>query len=309
MLSDTLIDQLTSRLTLARTGETYTVVRPGLGLAIYYRHPLAEIAPTLERALQSYLDFVPKGSITALGGANAWGDFTPARMARQLKQLRSPSVEYTNIDLGSGPLRASEGPYGWHFDGSSLTDAALWPDDANVCFHEFPHDELQRVGVERMIEWVVGIAELAPFESAQFGYSFNQLQRTWTAEADEFVGRVAMRFRGFDILEPRLARVARGRVPNCSWLTLLGTPVVDALGGEGAVRAALSSDVAVTPLRGGLLLRAGESPAIGDSNRQAADLGPVKEVARLTKPLRSTKRVLFYGSDDFRHHWVDRLDD
>ena len=165
------------------------------------------------------------------------------------------------------------------------------------------------MGVTQIVEWVVSVAEITPFETGQFGYCFNQLQRTWTSEADEFIGRMAMRFRGFDILEPQMAREARGLVPNCSWLTLLGDGVVEKLGGERAIHSAVSPAVTLRRIRGGLLLVAGELPPVGDVNRRALDLGPVKEVARVTKPARVTKRVLFYGAEAFRHNWVNRFDD
>ena len=92
MLLVELLEHLTERVTLPRTGKTYVVVRPGLGLAMYYGQPLHEIAPAVDRMAHAYLDFIPKGSITALGGANAWGAFTPARFQRQLKQLGSKAV-------------------------------------------------------------------------------------------------------------------------------------------------------------------------------------------------------------------------
>lgn len=309
MLPDQLVEQLTARVTVPRTGTTYVVVRPGLALALYYGRPLHEIAPAVDRMVQAYLDFIPEGSITALCGVSDWGTFSPARLQRQLKQLRNKAVDYTNIDLDSGSVPGSAGPYGWHLNGGNLSNVEVRPNNANVCFHEFPHDEIERVGSQRMVEWVVSVAEITPFETGQFGYSFNQLQRTWTTEADEFIGRVAMRFRGFDILDPKLAAEARGLVPNCSWLTLLGDAVVEQLDGEGAIRSALSAAVTVLRIRGGLLLRAGELPPVGDTNRRAPDLGPVKEVARVTRRVRVSRRVLFYGPEDFRTNWVNRFDD
>ncbi|OJH42370.1 type VI immunity family protein [Cystobacter ferrugineus] len=309
MLPEALVEHLTHRITSPRSGETYVVVRPGLSLAMYYGKPLHEMVDAVERVVRTYLQFIPEGAITALCGTNAWGAFSTSRLQRQIKKLHSRSVDYTNIDLGSGPLLASEGPYGWHLNGGNLSSVDIRPNNSNVCIHEFPPEELNRVGVQQMVDWVVSIAEQHPFETGQFGYAFNQLQRTWTSQADEFVGGVAMRFLGFDILDPALAREARGLVPNCSWLNLLGDGVVERLGGEQAIRHALSSAVQVRRISGGLLLRAGELPPIGDVNRRAPDLGPVREVARLTRPLRVTKRVLFYGTEEFRNAWVHRFDE
>ena len=309
MLPENLLEPLTCRVVAPARGETYVVVRPGLGLAMYYGVPLHTMVSAVERMLEVYLQWVPKGSITAMCGPSTWSPFSSARLKRRVKLLGSPEVDYTNIDLASGPQLASEGPYGWHLSGGNLANSEIRPNNTNVCFHEFPPDELERAGVEAMIDWVVRVAEIHPFETGQFGYSFNQLQRTWTSEADAHVAALAMRFRGFDILEPKLAREARGRVPNCSWLNLLGDGVVAALGGEDALRTVLSSAVEVRRIAGGLLLRAGERPPIGDTNRRALDLDPVREVAQLTRPLRITKQLLFYGAEEFNRGWVHRFDE
>jgi hypothetical protein len=57
------------------------------------------------------------------------------------------------------------------------------------------------------------------------------------------------------------------------------------------------------------MIRAGSEPVLGEINRKPDGLGAIREVARLTKPIRVAKRVLFYGSEDFRHDWVNRFDE
>ncbi len=309
MFPEPLRQQLTHRVTIASSAETYVVVRPGLALAMYYADPLHKMADAVRRMADAYLELVPPNVITALCGMDTWGPYSRRGLESKLKKLQSKVVNYTNIDMSSGSLLASEGAYGWHLNGGNLSNPELRPDDTNVVYHELPPEEIDRVGVDRLVEWAIRVAEIHPFETGQLGYSFNQLQRTWTAQADEFVGEVAMRFRGFDILEPGLARAARGMVPNCAWLNFLGERVIDKLGGDSAIIAALSPAVTVRRISGGLLLQAGERPPIGDSNGQALDLDPVREVARLTKPLRIARKVLFYGTEEFRNGWVHRFDE
>jgi hypothetical protein len=199
MLEDRLVQRLTSIKTLS-SGERFIVVRPGLALAIYYTRPLHRLVPEIEKIVQRFFDFIPQGAITAICGSEEWSTFTTRRLMRQLKQLNSADLDYTNIDLSSGEILNSEGPYGWHLNGGNLSNVETRPNNTNVLYCEFPHDEIERVGQTAMLNWVIDIAESAPFETAQFGYSFNQLQRTWSAEADGFIGGIAMRYRGFDIL-------------------------------------------------------------------------------------------------------------
>jgi hypothetical protein len=92
-------------------------------------------------------------------------------------------------------------------------------------------------------------------------------------------------------------------------LTIINTSLAETLGGLAAIRSRLSTAVVVIPIAGGVLLRAGDTPTVGDMNLGGGDLGAVKEVARLTRNIRIGKRVLFYGAEEFRHNWVNRFDD
>ncbi|MCU0647591.1 MAG: DUF3396 domain-containing protein, partial [Gemmatimonadaceae bacterium] len=159
---------------------------------------------------------------------------------------------------------------------------------------EFPLEDLDRVGADAWEEWVISQVELAPVESAQFGYSFNQLQRSYTSDADDFVEARALRWQGLDILEPDLARYARGHLPNVNWLTVLGEGLVTRIGGPSALRAALPSAIRTRTIRGGLLIRCAERPPIGDMNRDHADLEPLRAIASATRTLRPQPRRTFY---------------
>jgi hypothetical protein len=88
---------------------------------------------------------------------------------------------------------------------------------------------------------------------------------------------------------------------------LLGNDLVENLGGEPRIREQLSPEVLIRPLQTGLMLIAGETVPIGDVNRGLQDVRWLKEVAALTKPVRARMEIGF-GSDTFRHGWLDRLD-
>ncbi|MCU0636586.1 MAG: DUF3396 domain-containing protein [Gemmatimonadaceae bacterium] len=283
---------------------TITIVRPGLGLALYYREPAQRLVSTVRALLDQYFAIIPAGVITQRCG-NAWGKFTPAALTRDLNRLAAHDDEYVNIELGSGDVLESEGPYGWHLNGGNLgLDEAdpTWPDNTNMVIAEFPLEDLDRIGADALEEWVVSQVELAPVESAQFGYSFNQLQRSYTSEADDFVEARALRWQGLDILEPDLAREARGHLPNVNWLTVLGDALVAQVGGASALRAALPSAIRARTIRGGLLLRCAALPPVGDMNRDAADLEPLRAVAAATRALRPQPIRTFY------RNWVNRFD-
>jgi hypothetical protein len=284
--------------------QTITIVRPGLGLALYYRERAQQMVSTVRALLDDYFAIIPAGAITQRCG-NAWGKFTPAALTRDLNRLAAHDDAYVNIELGSGDVLESEGPYGWHLNGGNLgldESDPTWPDNTNMVIAEFPLDDLDRIGADALEEWVVSQVGLAPVESAQFGYSFNQLQRSYTSDADDFVEARALRWHGLDILEPDLARLARGHLPNVNWLTVLGDALVARLGGASALGAALPSGIRLRTIRGGVLLRCAARPPVGDMNRDASDLEPLRAIAAATRTLRPQPRRTFY------QQWVNRFD-
>ncbi|MDR6887729.1 MULTISPECIES: type VI immunity family protein [Variovorax] len=85
--------------------------------------------------------------------------------------------------------------------------------------------------------------------------------------------------------------VDRG-VVAVNWLTFLGAELVAALGGSDALASSAAAEVSVLPLgQGGVILRAGEAPKLGDVNRK--DLLPAYHaVGRLVGPVRATDEAL-----------------
>ena len=81
------------------------------------------------------------------------------------------------------------------------------------------------------------------------------------------------------------------------------------------MRARLSAAVDVQPLKFGTLLVAGETPPLGEVNRQSPDIDPLREVAALTRPYwiddqTVINRVLnsFWRGDDMGIRWINRFD-
>lgn len=96
----------------------------------------------------------------------------------------------------------------------------------------------------------------------------------------------SMRHRGVDILLRENDRITVGRdsIKGVNWLTYVDQSRIERLGGGERLRAALDPGVRVTPIGAGLLLQAGDAPALGDENRQ--DKLPLyRSVFRALEPL------------------------
>jgi len=128
------------------------------------------------------------------------------------------------------------------------------------------------------------LAALAPFDSGHVGFSFKWNIRTDEKQERTWIGFKAPRFLAIFPYLSDWELYTRHHLANVNWLTLLGAELSQKLGGADGMRSRLSEAVAVKSLAHGTLLMAGEMPPLGDVNQQAPDLGPLREVARLTRP-------------------------
>ncbi|WP_457331029.1 type VI immunity family protein [Rhizobacter sp. P5_C2] len=289
-----------------RSGE-YCAARTGVTLVLYYGRSTRNLAGAVGRLVDLYLAAIPEGAMrSTLSATGIWRGYTKQGLSTQLRRLTAQDVEYTSIHLSSGEP-AHMGDYGFHFFGSDLSNFELWPRETCSCILEFPLSVLRPGRREHFEDFVAEAAAVEPFESGYAGYAFKHLSETWGDQAMPWIAQKAPRFLGLDISYDSFAEVARRRVVNVSWITLLGQPLVDDLGGEAQIRSQLSSEVRLRSIASGLAIVAGEVPPIGDVNRGPHDLQWLKEVAALTRPVRASMEIDF-GSETFRRTWLSRLD-
>jgi Type VI immunity for VRR-NUC len=294
------------QLTLNVRSGAFSAVRAGVTLVLYYAKPMRDMTQAVGKFVEEYLAVVPEGSIRSmLTPSGVWREFTIDSVKRRVRRLSADGLDYSSLHISSG-APANVGDYGLHFFGSNLKNTDIKPDEACASIFEFPL-MIARDEPHRFIDFAARIAEIEPFESGFGGYAFKHLSETWRDQALAWIGQHAPRYLALDISYDTLRNGARGHVVNVSWLTLLGQSVVAALGGEPAIREKVSPRIVVRPLSTGLMLLVGERPPVGDVNRGATDIGPLKEVAALTKGVRAKVQVGF-GGDSFRTRWLNRFD-
>jgi Protein of unknown function (DUF3396) len=76
----------------------------------------------------------------------------------------------------------------------------------------------------------------------------------------------------------------RLRIPSVAWLTYLGPTLLDQLGGQDTLLPQLAP-ASHKALGQGILIRTGQTPPVGDVNRQDADLQPLRDLDRVLKPI------------------------
>ncbi|SEK95181.1 Protein of unknown function [Roseateles sp. YR242] len=97
------------------------------------------------------------------------------------------------------------------------------------------------------------------------------------------------RFPGFDFPDPVRfigeTDGVRNRIKSVNWLTVLSDPLLEELGGLATLRRNLEPSCTIHEYEGGILIQAGETPRLGDTER--SDIPEeYRRVARATRPVR-----------------------
>jgi TseV toxin immunity protein TsiV len=166
---------------------------------------------------------------------------------------------------------------------------------------------------DALVKFVQDALAEFPLAHGFCGYSFEWDEMSVDEEANEWAGPLLLRHPGLNYMSAvALSRAASSGVVAVSWLTFLGPEISQALGGQKALTKAAPAGVSVLPLgKGGVLLRAGKQPELGDVNRRER-LPLYRSVGRLVSPSRASDEELedlnIQGiSDEAAIDWLRRF--
>lgn len=285
-----------------RSGE-YCAARVGVTLVLYYAKSVQELADIVPEMYRLYTSFIPKGALKSLAGVKGgWLKTSKRALMSRFNQLHKEGIDFTSISLSSAEP-GHVGDYGFHFFGSDLCHIQYYPRETCSFIMEFPFEIPQ----EHFLEFVTAAASITDFESGYGGYAFKHLHLTWRGQALDWISGLSLRYLALDISNDSFDSVARRRVVNISWITLLCNDLTADLGGKERIREQLSPEIRMQSLVNGTMLIAGDILPIGDTKGDLEDIRWLKEVAVLTKPVRA-KMEIGFGSPVFRQTWLNRLD-
>lgn len=319
---------LVDELELRDSADGRIIGQIGLSINLYYALEMWDVAAAFRTATDTFFKYIPPDSINFYCNHEEWRPFKPRSLNRLLNRFVSKdekgywlsfaqlTPETDDDDDGSYAFDQT-GPYCLHLSGVNFLKSGPFRDTCVSAIRcEFPATELAKNGRSIFLSFVEHLASLVPFSSGHVGYAFKYNSRTDENQEHRWISYKAPRFLAFHPQLNDYEYFTRHRVANVGWLTLLGTELSEKLGGASGMRNALSDAVTVKPLPHGTMLIAGDDPPLGDVNYRAPDLGPLREVARLTRPLwiddhtlsNDILNYIWRGDEEARLRWINRFE-
>jgi hypothetical protein len=196
----------------------------------------------------------------------------------------SPPREYIHIEIKDGQKYQDAPTHKIDIYGLESKSSLFARGRSNVVSMAFPA-ELAREAAGELRNIVVELAATFPYISGQAGFAF-EVSRYESEESQTFAWSKSMRHRGIDIARPALDAIAVGHdaLKGVGWLTLVSGPLLSKIGGLAKIKRELSKEIVISEVGEGVVLQAGPTPEMGDTNRK--DLLPLyQEVYKVLSPL------------------------
>jgi Protein of unknown function (DUF3396) len=280
---------------------------PTISLFLYSEQGVHELGPRAAAAIEHYVQRVGAQTLTTVAGNNGeLRDYSPRRLSRDLKQLRAFPA-----DLGAAWVEYDSDPEGWageHGLYLYATDFRRYDHERSSCNLlrvDFAVHQMAARGVEALVQDCMTLAELFGFETGNAGLT---LKRTsWTSgDATAGVNRLLPRYLGLDPCYASVKDTMRGHSAWCHWINLLGPRLAAGLGGAEGIAARIPQAQTRALTGGGVMIRNSLWPPLGDSNRQAPDVGTMPACASLLEPV--VVPISGLGSPHFDvQAWLERF--
>ena len=275
-------------------------LRSGMLLTYFIDMPV-HAAHGLAALFDHYVATIPKGALQ-------WG--ITSATSEQWKRLDSKTIERCKESmtgdqakkgkLTAFDLRDSAGAppvYGFRLAGKP--SGRDFPDGVTLAQMAFPIDQgTDERQVERLVDEVRKLSNMIEFF---YGYCSPALlygESQLLPALMELPG-LALRHPGYDVQCNHITRLKLGcRVRGARWITLLGTKLTALAGGTALLRKKLDPKITLEKIGGGVMIRAGKVPELGDVNRR--DRAPLlRSLAGALEPL------TYFGESDLPFKEVD----
>jgi hypothetical protein len=263
--------------------ERFPCTRTSLSICFYARHPHRELGAAVLEALETYRRAIAPHSLAWNPGLQGyWEELDDTRWESHRQELLDPRG--ANIRLSESPELTTN--YKFRYRGWPLDDSPYNREEGHTCAVGFwlPTEYLEEHGPAQVRKLALELGSKLPFNSGHAGLSFYFSESLYGAA--RMVRELCFRYPGMDMPEMESLDMHLGtRVKGVSWLTFLGAPVLDQLGGTTGLRSRLhSAGTSVEEMSAGrAIVTLGEWPEAGDLEKGRI-LPAYRELARVLEP-------------------------
>ncbi|HEX8706348.1 MAG TPA: DUF3396 domain-containing protein [Myxococcaceae bacterium] len=287
------------------------MARDGVVLCFFMRRSHEEVAPAVWQALQSYRRAIPSQALSWYGSDD--GDTLPLDdkgweyIRKQILERSWGNMWNVELEEGSGEV----GSYNFEYRGRRIHAPDFSHDEGatSAVAFSFSNEYLLEHGPAHLRALSLEIARELPFSFGYASLAFVCPRGLWYAARKELLAPLA-RYLGFDLYYlDETSRVIGTRARGAYWLTFLGQPLLEQLGGSENLRHKLAfPEVSFEPLEGDrLLITLGEWPDAIDTQKKAL-FPQYRALAHLLEPFLYEERTGWFSLDkDNMRRWLRRL--
>lgn len=293
------------------------------GLRLYFDTPFDQIAEPFADVFEGLWDWLERDRFKwwRNEGMSLYAPMfrhTPTGLRQVLTRGRPRDVgcfevKATDPEAASSTIDASDALAIASLEATWFTQGGICDGDASE-LRLFDDEVRFEKAAEAWRDKAIELCDVLPVKSGLGGW-FAEFDAMARRDFAELFGR-AMRHPGVDLehnWRPQLGGAPA--IKGVGWLTILGTDLVEALGGRQSLRDALDDAVVIHAAQHGIVLQAGPTPEVGDVNR--GERLPLYRdvfgaVGHLVQPLVADGMPFDMGRDDDEERteaWLTRFSD
>lgn len=239
-------------------------------VTVYLDHALTSHAEALTKAVDAFLTLVSRDALTWYRtDAMTRGKPCTARSLAIPKTWFRPGSAFKVhrfLQVQDGTAYASVPRCGFRISSHELEAGEPRPWEPSLVRFMLPA-AASRADPAPLLQLAQQLADDFPIVSGHSRYCIERNDAYYSQPSMMAAYPLAMRFQGAD-LDYRLSDEEFVFLKTVNWLTIVGDPLLERIGGRAALCASINEpEVIVHDAKFGLILQAGERPALGDVNR------------------------------------------
>jgi len=286
------------------------IMKLGLGMRLFFPRPFHKVRTSLKTLWDRYLEWVGKGTFTwaRLGGGNRSRKVSESVFKTIDAWLTGKSDPGRTCWISISDGRMDDlGQNSFFLEGHERDG-----EDVNFVELAVPVTLLDSVPADRLAEHFIDLAADVPFFSGVAGYWFHHSPYKQEACASS-MATLSRRFKGVEVtFSDRMQFWAGKGLTTVNWITFVGNPFLKKLGGSGSLSDKLPKECVVRTVRGGVAIRCGPEPALGDTKAKRDELALWRKLYTVVKPVQFVDREyrfsLLHFNGDKTVEWLTRLD-